>query len=292
MEKSTKKLLGCVGLATVATMTGVAIAIPSPEASAANSASVTYTVTVREASSIVIKNADGSEISGSPVYVQAPIDFLAEYTTGDAISYTVTNTDTGASYTVGPETLSSENGKYPISLTDFSTIGGYGNYTINVKVDSTTASEDTVAFSFKAVKAEQIGTDDKGNPIVDIEKNPEVDHLGGEVYDEDGNKVGDLPEIVPDDNGEAVIDLSKIEPALPEGDYKVVITAYDKDGNIIDQYTITVHYSPVAPAVPDTGALHFGDLAISQSDLLVTVLVAFLLTAGAAFFCLRKKQQR
>lgn len=91
MKKHTKKVLGYLGLALVATTTAVAIVLPGPDTSAASQTSVTDTVTVRVVGSVpnvTILGIDNREIITVPEQA-----FTLNYENSETVTVSLRHTD-------------------------------------------------------------------------------------------------------------------------------------------------------------------------------------------------------
>lgn len=119
----------------------------------------------------------------------------------------------------------------------------------------------------------------------------EVASMGIRVYDENGNLVEFSPMTVTPPITR--VELPFAEYGLEQGNYRIEVYAYDRDGNqLYEPYVFNIEYTPEAIPVPDTGGL-FQGTNISQTDYLITGLIVFgiVAVAGAAYIMRSDKRK-
>ncbi len=193
------------------------------------------------------------------------------------------------------------NGTEPANGTDNFTLdvkdygNKYGNYILEVKVNGDSSTTDSISFTLKAFDFSVSETEGKeNNPVVDIPNSPEVDHVLIQVFDKDGKAIFDEPissKLIPGNNTKIPLPLS--EYGVTEGDYKIIATPYDKNGNIIDENRVrTIHYTPAkAPEVPDTGSF-FGSDTFTKADMISTILAIFIACSFFGILIITKKSKK
>lgn len=301
MRKTKKQLLGFAGLAAVGLMTAIAYCLPAPNAAASNSQSINVNVTVyADNTSVVITNPqDGSATATSPTAI------TVSYSNADQLDYKLTYVAPDGQtqeYTLPSYEPAEQNGTHTLEL-DLNQYGGYGDYVLTViaSKNSGTPHEDSIAFSYQPAVVEDTGTNDKGNPTIDIEPSAEADKVEIQVYDKDGNPIfvdkdgNETPLVVdPDDvdpeTGKINVTLPMADYDAPEGQYTGVVITYDENGDILGQYTFDFYYKPL-PKTPDTGSV-FANLNIARADYIATGLIVFGLIAGFAVFLATRKSHR
>lgn len=323
MQKTKKQLLGLAGLAAVGVMTAIACGIPAPNASAYQQETI-INVQVSEGNTSGIFSAPKDGAMSADAKIRASINYSYARRLDFYLTY---KDDAGATQRIDlpsyyPET---EAGTYNFEFD----VAPYGlrEYELHVDVtgyDNVTRETDTVSFTYDAAVADvQPGTDDKNNPTVGIEISDLTEHVIVAVFDEDGKPA------FTDANGNIVSfkyssadadAAGKILATLPfdkynskAGTYAVVISAYNKDNEMLSMQTIYVKYDPAGsedpgnpgnpgnsgdpgssetPETPNTGMLSAGDFNISRADYIATGLIAFSVIAGAALILVYRKSRR
>lgn len=248
------------------------------------SADVTVQLTVvGEAPAITInKPYDGEGIIGKNV----PVKVSYEQATQLRYKLIRINEDSSRTEYDLPVKSVSDNGpkdgidEYTIDIDNYG--GKYGDYILEATADGAGSSTDSVSFHLIAFDFIVKGAEEKtNNPIITILESPGVYSSLIQAFDKDGNAIFEEPlDVTLTPNGTTDVTLPFSKYGLPEGDYLVVATPYDENGNIIDlNRERTVHYKPAeAPEVPDTGGF-FGALNLSRQDMVSTGL-ALLFLAG------------
>jgi hypothetical protein len=185
-----------------------------------------------------------------------------------------------------PTRIVSENGpedgidEFVIDVTNYG--NEYGNYILEATANGAGSTTDSVSFHLIAFDFIVKGAEEKtNNPIITILESPGVYSSLIQAFDKDGNAIFEEPlDVTLNPDGTTDVTLPFAKYGLPEGDYLVVATPYDENGNIISlNRERTVHYKPAeAPEVPDTGGF-FGSVNLSRQDLVSTGL-ALLFLAG------------
>lgn len=302
MKKTKKQLLGLAGLAAVGIMTAIAYGMPAPDASAAEQ-DTTVKVQISEGapSNIFASPRDGSETANSKVivvtnYSQAKqLNFSLSYKDQDGNTQTVvlpsyTPTDDAGTYS------------FELDVAPY----GFGEFAIHTGVvgyDNVTRDTDTVTFTYNAaVVNPEPGKTENGDTVIDIEFSQDTERIVLAIFDKNGNPLKDK-------NGNPVtinLDRSDIDPATGKvsvtipfseygakaGTYTGVVSAYDKNDNLLSMFTFEIVYAPVTPDTPNTGMLSIGDLNISRVDYLITGVIAFVVAAGAAFLLISRRSRR
>ena len=299
MQKTKKQILGLVGLAFVGLMTAVAYCLPAPSA-AAESANIDVVVTVRpdNTSVAILRPADGDQTSDSTTTV------VTEYSEAAKIEYTLVRTDADGQQTeitLPAYTPESPNGshEFELALSQY----GYGDFILTSTATGAggTVHEDSVAFSYQAAVINNDGTNEDGNPVITIDPSDEFDHGQIQVYDKDGNPVfvdeegNEVPIVVDRDDidpetGKITVELPMSDYDAPEGEYTGLVVAFDKDNDILGQYTFTFYYKPT-PKLPNTGSV-LADLNIARADYIATGLIFFGLVAGFAVYLIARRSHR
>lgn len=313
MKKTHKKVFGLLGLALVVSMTAVAALIPAPETSAATSTSFTDNISVRVIDSVpsinVVSPASGEEVTSrdNPIVI--------DYTNLKRYTVTITYTDEDGNehteviddVTTTPET--EESGTISYDFRPIAETYGYGNFTVTLTGEGLDGSavEDSVDFEYIATEVEIEGMDDHGgleNPSeVKIDLNYDDDdslsdddriaQIIVEVFDENGNRVEEIPTIVvTPPQKQVVINFEQYD--IPSGYYTIKVTPYSVSGKVLYKETkFTVYYdgSIVVPSTADTGGL-FKGLNISSTDYLITGVGVFLVIGIGGFVFVSKRNKR
>ncbi len=287
--KKQVKLISSLGVATALSM-GIFAVTPVMAAdtipinrNGSTSADVTIKVTVvGEAPSVQFaKPMDGER------YIGKTFPVTTNYTQANNLKYELIriNSDgTKTSYDLPVRQLTEDGvvdgtDELEINIEDYG--GKFGDYILRVSANGSGTATDSVQFELVSFNFEEKGKDaETYDPIITIDEAPGIDHALIQVFDEDGNPIFDEPmevKLDPDQKIDVTIPLSKY--GVPEGDYTIVGTPYDREGNIIDiNKELTVRYTPApAPDVPDTG--FFANLNLSRQDMISTGL-ALLIVCG------------
>lgn len=320
MQKTKKQLLGLAGLAAVGIMTAVAYSLPTPAAAAENEptsveagAQVQVRVLGADVKAEFISPSDGGNS------VNADTKVSVDFNKANELVYQLTfKKDTNSTpitiplgskgtYTI-PAELQDKAGVHNFDL-DLDSYGyGFGEYTLQVVAKGTnhTSYVDTVTFRYSAATAEITGTEKNGDPNLEVDINVVVDKIAVTVYDKKGNPLTDKdgnPLIVELDRDAIDPETGNFNITLPfeeynagDGEYTIITTAYDKNGDILTIITTPFNYKWVDPNKPDadtpnTGFLTIGDLNITRLDYLLTGLIAFALVAGFALYLIARRNR-
>lgn len=320
MKKTQKRIFGFFGLAVVVAMTFLAAIMPIPEASAADEGMVDQLV-------IRVINEDGNPhvkitnpTDGAVIFANS-VDFTIDYNSTDKsfldITYIGQNedgtdkepvvmTDYAAfdlNFDAGIKTI-------PVDLTDYGLQElGYGKFIFalrNIGIAGVEVPGEQISILHSPISVDVNGDEEKDGSVnvnvgFETETDPDtgdiipstVDKIKIEVRDPDGNVVYDPKYIdtkdLIDKNGNIKdVNIPFGDFADKTGDYKISVTAYDKDGNYL--YTVSkTRYYEVTP-VPDTG-MFFQNLNISKEDYLITGLIVFFIFAVVGFAIVFKNRK-
>ena len=287
MKKTKKRVLGLLGLALVIITTIFAAFLPNPEASAEGGiTSVTDTISVRVVGSVPdILNI--KPVSGS-VFIYPDQDLSFDYENVEYLTVTIYYTDKDDVEHVIPllEKDDPESfvnyipGTYSTSLDLLAEDYGYGEYRVEIVGIGFNDIKDfeTIEFAFYPVVGEANEAED-GKVYLDLQydtENENINTIGINIYDENGNLVNTLSPITVN-SPDMRVELPFAENNLPTGNYRIEITAYNAEGEALYKPYITYYYYEMIP-VPNTGTL-FSNLNISRTDYLVTGLMIFFVAA-------------
>lgn len=283
MRKTKKRVFGLLSLALVVATTVFAALLPGPEASAITS--VTDTISVRVVGSVPDVNITSPANNSVFVIPDQSLSFDYE-NVGDVlvtIAYTNKDNET-SSYILANFDADYNAGTYSHDLRLLEEGYGYGKYLVTIKgtglaVDEETGGrvydEDLVEFWFFPVTGEAAEDENDGLIYLDLEydkENEDIDTIGINVYDENGNLVTAMSPIKVKAPGDRV-ELPFSEKDMASGRYRLEITAYNAAGEALyNPYVTYVNYEAIP--VPDTGGL-FMNLNISRTDYLITGLLIF-----------------
>lgn len=287
MKKTKKRVLGLLGLALVIITTIFAAFLPNPEASAEGGiTSVTDTISVRVVGSVPdVLNV--KPINGS-VFIYPDQDLSFDYENVEYLTITIRYTDKdGVEHVIpllekdDPESFVDYiPGTYSAPLDLLAEDYGYGEYRVEIVGIGFNDVKDfeTVEFALYPVVGEANEADD-GKVYLDLQydtENENINTIGINIYDENGNLVNALSPITVD-SPDVQVELPFAENNLSTGNYRIEITAYNAEGEALYKPYVTYYYYEMIP-VPNTGAL-FGNLNISRTDYLVTGSIIFFLAA-------------
>lgn len=308
MKKTTKKILGLVGLATVGLMTAIAIGIEPASAldptsdPADDSASVEINVSVIssiETDGHIQKPLHGSTTANPKIPVEVvysralEIHYYLQYENGEVIELPATIFEGQPS---GIDSWTLDLGQYG---------HGFGKYTLTARVHGDIDVEDSVQFEYRSVSVDDgiyekdgIKTDDDGQITLHVDTDSKVTTVKFELQDLDGNPVVGI-------DGQPIVltyGVGEINPleidfgafGIPQGEYRFRITGYDAAGTQVgDVYYLYVHFwAANLPLVPNTGGSIFAGLNLSRSDYLTSGLIIFGLAAVIGFVFLRRRHSR
>lgn len=283
MKKTKKRVFGLLSLVLVVATTIFAAFLPGPEASALTS--VTDTISVRVVGSTPDVNIISPSNNSVFVFPDQILSFNYE-NVGDVlatIKYTDKNGDTH-NYNFVEFDANYDADTFSDDLNLLGTNYGYGEYLLAVKgvglaIDEETGGrvydEDFVEFWFYPVIGEASEDENDGLIYLDLEydkENENIDTIGINIYDENGNLVTAMSPIKVKAPGDRV-ELPFSEKDMTSGKYRIEITAYNEDEEALyNPYITYVNYEAIP--VPDTGGL-FMNLNISRADYLITGLLIF-----------------
>ena len=299
MKKTQKRALGLVALLVTIAVTAFAAFLPMPQTQATSTTSVTDTITVR-----VVGSSPRTDITSpedESVFLGPEQTIAYQYENAETVTVTLEYTDQSGTtqtfilkeFEAGYEAGSDSFG---INLADY----GYGEFVLKVDGEGFEGAsyEAVIAFSYYPMTIDANEDENTGNVNVDLNYDPnnsDIDKIVIEVYDEDGNKIeidGVSPVTVNPPAKEAILKFG--DKNLPNGEYKIVATAYDASGKALySPYVKYLKYTgelePVP--VPNTGGI-FKDNNISQTDYLITGLIIFgiVAVAGIAFMMRNDKK--
>ena len=167
---------------------------------------------------------------------------------------------------------------------------GYGEYLVTLRGDGLDGvyDEDSVVFYYLPVYAEV--TEENGSYYLDVQYDADdgsedPDMTGAiakvevNIYDANGKEVPFSPITITPPTTR--VELPFAEYGMESGDYKVVLKAYNRDGEQMgNEFTLTVTYDSGETPVPNTGGLT-ESMNISKTDYLITGLIIFGLVAIA-----------
>ena len=316
MKKTTKHILGTVGLATVGLMTAIAIGMEAasalePEAGSDYSTSVELNVTVtssEETNGKIQQPTHGSTVAHPEIPVEIvygrtkEIHYYLQYEGGEPVELPASIFSGQES---GVEKWTLDLSQLAHYFVDPSTIPGghlFGKYTFTAVIHGDIDIEDTVEFEYRPVSIDNgayeqggVSTDDDGELVLHVDTDSVVATVKFELQDLDGNPVigpDGQPIVLTYNAGEMnplEIDLAAL--GIPQGEYRFRVTSYDASGaQVGGVYYLYVHFFAAnLPQVPNTGGSIFAGLNLSRSDYLISGLIIFGLAAGIGFFILRRR---
>ena len=277
MKKTQKKVFGLTGLALVAAMTTYAAILPAPEASATQN--ITDTIQVRVVGSVpevnftyptgnVTVSNPNQELKISHENVKTATISL-NYTDNNGTEYKIEDYKTlDLDYAAGESTIQTNLSDYGYGIFEF-TVSAFGNDGV--------PDTDAIVITYIPVQG-AVEDQDDGSVKVDLDYDKDkIDHIDISVYPEGGDEsLYDTTVTPPADS--VILPFDEFAPET--GYYEIVISSYDKEGNLL--YTTTILYYYEVVPVPDTGAL-FTKLNIAKEDYLATGLIIFFILAIVAF---------
>ncbi len=304
MRKTQKNVLGLLGLFLVVAITAIAAFLPDLGASAVSS--MTDNITVRVVGATPNVDIDGIE-SGSVITVPEQ-SFTANYENVENIKieliYTAPDGTESRTVIIDQE-VGPDAGSINFDINFRESGYPYGDYTLvatGTGYDGAT-DEDLIEFTYAPFRASLDEDEANNKTYVDLDygdndgTNTDIDKIIINVYDKDGNIIEELSNIVviPPTNR---VNLPFEKYDLESGDYPIVVTAYDDEGNAIHSQVLTKTIKKkddeVIP-VPDTNAPDTGgflkNLNVSKADFLITALLVFFVAAIAAIvFIVRRNK--
>ena len=289
MCRASKILLGFFGVTLVAAVTAFAVQIPtSPGVSAASEEiKVSFTVLNGDPSVAVTAPANHSRVVASPatlgVNYEDAFYVIVELVSPSGVSTTL--------YDDAPLTTSG-------TLTFPTALPEYGLYTINAYIDGTDGHSYTTTseFTFASIKAKvtdngngEATTTLVGDSTVCVEVDPSVtDSFDLELVNSSGNVVfSKHVESADISAGCTYVEIPVATDNIANGNYDIVVTAYDDESEIIDgPYVIPVIIDIIMP--PKTGIFALAD-AITRD---YTVLALLIFTSLILFILFLAKRHR
>ena len=284
MKNTQKRMLGFLGLSSVAAMTVVAASMPTPGVLATASPSATDTITVRVVGNTpdadIISPVDGTAVTNPNQKLIVNYENLKsitvklEYIDGDGHS-------TGKQIFYNADGLNLEAGTINENLPLGASGMGYGTYIITVVGTDENDAElplDEISVVFSPIKAEGEQNEDDG--LIDVRiTDYEDDVVSVDIY-LDGEKIATIPKG----------DLDKTNKISmgdrDSGTYSFELRANYADGSVVvvpDAFEVDYDSTFVPHSdVPDTGRF-FQGLNISKEDYLVTGLIIFFVFGIVAF---------
>lgn len=311
MKRTTKSILGLLGLATVAALTIVAAGIENPaNATTTGDVNVSYTVIDEGRTSQTVelpkhnmKTVD-SVIPVKVIYSDTEtIKYSITYTDSDGVTQTINLPDyTAPDYSGGVHEWSFDLGELGL---------GYGTYVFHVDVYGNGRSSDSIEFSYQAVKIEPVtATDDGGNPTtaddgsidlsIFVASKEASDHGDIKIYNPDStpaiNPATGQPIVIPIDPNDIAaglihLDLGSYGLANNQS-YLIVATIYDVENNIIGSDSLTISYYAATIDVPNTGGSVFSALNLSNSDFIISSSIAFFAITILALVVIKKSNKK
>ena len=306
MNRAKKKLFGFLGLVFVAVMTVIATAIPTPSAGATSSATDIIRVIVhnRYPAVTITEPANNHIFATASPEIDISYDNISKvalkltFEDEDGISHDVNLTNIVPSDEELDPELGIASGSVASVINDLNNYGGYNKYTLTVTGSGSGAfAEDIITFYYASVAPTYDSADaNTGDPIINIAHDAGVGSYSIQVY-QNGVAKFETPisYTVPNPgyNGSKNFTLPFASYGLESGNYEVVVTPYDLDGeemeideNIKLDFTYT---RPVTPDVPNTGFLT-NNLTISEADYVITGLMIFFGSAIAALIIINRKK--
>ena len=301
--KKHAKIIGSLGVAAALSMGVFAVPamandlIPIDYDNAGTSSTTNVKIIVEgEAPTVDIVNPlDGT------TYIGKNFPVKVNYTDSSSIEYEliyVAGDGTRTSYDLPTKTISTAGGgtgvhEYEVNIDNYG--GKYGDYILKAKAIGSGSATDMATFKITSfdfiVKGYEENTN---NPIITIFKSPGVYKSLIQIFDSEGNAIFESPvEAILNPDGDTDVTLPLSNYGTPEGDYRIVATPYDEDGNILDmEKEHTIHYEPApAPEVPDTGLI-FGALGLSKEDAISTGLALLFVCAFFGVLIIAKKSRK
>ncbi len=318
MRKTQKQLLGLAGLAAVGIMTATAYMIPAPGAAAeagngiyeeqpeaGSDFKVNVSVERGDTNQQINSPANGQEFNTNIVPVSIRYERISKMIStltfedeSGVVQDKVVDTfiPTGADRDSGTR-------NFNIDLTQYKSKNSQYKLTTQAyDFEGVAIPSDVTTFSYTStIITPEPKPEEGGNPSIEIDVNDEVEKVIIQIYDKNGNPIlvdkdgKETPIIVDksafDENGKLIVELPLDSYGVKEGEYTVVVDAYDKNGNIISKKTTPIEYTPATPELPNTGSL-VGELNISRLDYIITGLIAFALISGFAVYLVLRKSRR
>lgn len=238
MKRTTKQILGYVGLGLVTAITAIAVALPVANANAFGSEiNLKVVVHTQTPSTVIQSPTDGSEFTNSSIQISNI------YSQASTIRYTLTHIDnngTRTDYNL-PDYIASTSGtadgthNWTLNLNNYG--GQYGQYILSSTVGAVT---DYISFSYNTINSNPSGTTTDPttkDPIITVNYNDDVCSLKIQAYNKLTGAALFNPEFVytiptprPASNTSKVT-LPFSQYNANAGDYSVVISAYGCGNN-------------------------------------------------------------
>ncbi len=291
-----RKIISLVGLAIVVAMTIFAAILPDPEASAISDFIDPVTIRVMDAPDVETTGITDGEIFVTEIpsfeitYENSKdVQVIIEYTDKDDVTKTIVFDEFTPDYVDGSKAY------IVMPSGDF----GYGDYVVTVIGSGASGSQDEASVSFHYYPIILDATEEPENDKYyadlvytdeDITGDGEITEIILDVYGPDGNLIEALSQIVvtPPDTR---VELKMTENHLPAGEYRVVATAYNEDGEILYKASIKdFYYTPPALA-PDTGSF-FNGINLSRADYLVAIIMFVTLFVASGWIIITKRKNK
>lgn len=290
MKREKKRLIGCLAAAMLVVV-AVAMACSAIIQKADAVSSITDTIVVKvfdKYPKVTITSPENESILVGPLH-EMSFDWESSNQVETTVSYDGVVVD-GWVDTFGEY----EPGEYPSgSVSHEMNLREYGKYILTTVATGPIGTfEDSIEFSRLATYVKYTGSEENGDPRINIKYDEGVKTLEIYVYDSNGMlTIGPLRKTVVD--GTDNIDMTLEMPAdAADGEYRVVVHGFDETGAFPLSDASITHFNYVRPIppVPDTGNF-FENLNIARTDYLVTsLLIFFSITAAALFLIYRKKE--
>ena len=299
--KKHAKIIGSLGVAAALSMSFLAVPATANDlipldynGRSSSTTNVKLTVEGEVPTINIVNPLDGSTIIGTTVPVEV------NYTDSTRLEYEliyIADDGTRTSYDL-PAKANTTSDEYTGTHTyefNVSNYGGkYGDYILRAKAIGSGSATDMASFRVIAFDFVVKGyEEDTNNPIITIMRSPGIYKSLVQIFDEDGNAIFEEPiEVILDEHHDTDVTLPLAKYGVPEGEYRIVATPYDAEGNIIDiAKERMVKYKPAeAPEVPDTGMV-FGALGLSKEDAVSTGLALLFVCAFFGVLIIAKKNR-
>lgn len=302
MQIARKQLLGFGGLALVAAITTFAYNLPASAVSAGADAKIEVTVYSKTYETVIQSPLDGS------VHTNNIIAVSNIYSHASTVKYTISKLNDDGTEGPAVEIPSAAISGFDVSGTnnfnlDMDEYGSYGTYVLRsiLNVYDDLGDEDSVSFVYTA--AELTGTginEDNNNPLIDFNYGSGVAAMTFQAYNkETGEPLFSTPIKYTVENagvsGSGRIELPFASVNAKSGDYYVLANAYGTTDvsatPLVSGLRADIEYTaPMAPEVPDTGAL-LAALNISRADFVITGMLSFAIITVLALVIMHKARK-
>lgn len=322
MQTSKKRIMGALGLASVAAMTVAAYNVPTPVAYAQTSQDVPLTVNViakNLSTKITGGIRDGSTTAISPVEVQVTFSHAhyLDYTVSiSQDGTTVDDVDSGHIDVSTIEGVTDQGDGYAgiytasIDTEDLLTRAGLNphkkaEFTFYVEGSSASGAlsmGDSVTFNYGqiAINPEDntnpdaaegetnVATNEDGDPIIAVESSENVTRIHSIITGPDGNTLFEQDNSPAGDITNILLPFA--EHNAQAGWYTLTVVAYDENGEAMDTDSFRFYYAPLV-GLPNTGGSIFAGLNIGRTDFLVSGLLVFGIAAVAGILLMNRNKK-